>query len=188
EALFILTTIDAGTRVGRFLVQEFLGRFHEPFSRAGWLPGSLASTALVVFAWAFLIHSGSISTIWPMFGVANQLLAGVALSVATTALINAGKRRYAWVTGAPFAFVTITTLTGGLLNIRDNFLPLTRDPATAVLGWVNTTMTAVIMACAVLVVADAARRCASVLRGAAPPPAPGEAPRALAPDVPFGCC
>src|SRR5207244_10222131 len=75
EALFILTTIDAGTRVGRFILQEFLGRAWKPFANADWLPGSLGSTAVMVLAWGYFIWTGSIDTIWPMFGIANQLLA-----------------------------------------------------------------------------------------------------------------
>ena len=98
EALFILTTIDAGTRVARFLVGEFLGRAYAPFARHDWMPGAMVSTALVVAAWAYFIWAGSISTIWPMFGIANQLLASVALAVGTTVIINAGRARYAWVT------------------------------------------------------------------------------------------
>ena len=98
EALFILTTIDTGTRVARFLVQEFLGQFHAPMARQEWLPGSIVSTLLVVCAWGYFIWTGSISTIWPMFGIANQLLASVALAVGTTIIVNSGKARYAWVT------------------------------------------------------------------------------------------
>ena len=98
EALFILTTIDTGTRVARFLVQEFLGQFYAPMARQEWLPGSIVSTLLVVCAWGYFIWTGSISTIWPMFGIANQLLASVALAVGTTIIINSGKARYAWVT------------------------------------------------------------------------------------------
>src|SRR5439155_1633875 len=75
EALFILTTIDAGTRVGRFLLQEFIGRAWKPFGQPDWLPGSLISTSLMVLGWAYFIWTGSINTIWPMFGIANQLLA-----------------------------------------------------------------------------------------------------------------
>ena len=101
EALFILTTIDAGTRVARFLVGEFLGRAYAPFGRHDWMPGAVVSTALVVAAWAYFIWTGSITTIWPMFGIANQLLASVALAVGTTVIINAGRARYAWVTLAP---------------------------------------------------------------------------------------
>ena len=128
EALFILTTIDTGTRVSRFLVQEFVGRVWPRFERTDWLPGTIISTAVVVFAWAYFIWTGSISTIWPMFGTANQLLAGVALAVATSAIINAGRARYVWVTLIPMLFVTVTTLTAGWLNITDNFYPLASHP------------------------------------------------------------
>src|ERR687898_624036 len=96
EALFILTTIDAGTRVARFLVGEFLGRAYAPFGRHDWMPGAVVSSVLVVSAWAYFIWAGSISTIWPMFGIANQLLAAVALAVGATIIINAGRVRYAW--------------------------------------------------------------------------------------------
>ena len=93
EALFILTTIDTGTRVARFLVGEFGGRFYKKLEEPNWLPGSIVTSALVVAAWAAFIWSGSISTIWPMFGIANQLLAAVALCVATTIIINSGQAR-----------------------------------------------------------------------------------------------
>src|SRR5213082_643057 len=88
EALFILTTIDTGTRVARFLVGEFMGRFHRRLEEPTWMPGAVLTTALVVAGWAAFIWSGSISTIWPMFGIANQLLAAVALCVATTVIIS----------------------------------------------------------------------------------------------------
>jgi len=117
EALFILTTIDTGTRVGRFLLGEALGRsVHENFGRHDWLPGSLLTSAAIAGAWAALISVGTISTIWPMFGVANQLLACVALCVATTILINSGKGRYAWTTLAPLGFISITTLSAGWIS------------------------------------------------------------------------
>src|SRR5207253_5114609 len=88
EAVFILTTIDSGTRIGRFLLQEFGGRLWKPFGRTQWLPSALISTALIVSAWAYFIWTGNISTIWPMFGVANQLLAAVALAVGTAIILN----------------------------------------------------------------------------------------------------
>src|SRR3972149_6417455 len=99
EALFILTTIDAGTRVARFLLQEFLGHFHKPFGSPAWLPGSVVTTAVIVCSWGYFIYTGSIRSIRPMFGTANQLLATVALSIATTFLVNMGKVRYPPVTG-----------------------------------------------------------------------------------------
>ena len=105
EALFILTTIDTGTRVGRFMVQEFLGAIWKPLERTDWMPGTILSTGLVVIAWSYFILTGSIAQIWPMFGIANQLLASVALCVGTTVIINAGRARYAWVTLVPLAFV-----------------------------------------------------------------------------------
>ncbi len=167
EALFILTTIDTGTRVARFLVQEFLGQFHAPMGRQDWIPGAVISTLMVVSAWAYFIHTGSISTIWPMFGIANQLLASVALAVATTILVNMGKVRYAWVTAAPLAFVSITTLTAGVLSVRDNFWPLAvgPDPARHLQGYVNTIVTIAMMAGVVVILASACWRCAGVLRG-----------------------
>jgi carbon starvation protein len=111
EALFILTTVDAGTRVARFLLQEFGGLVYAPLARRSWLPGNLITSALVVTAWAGLIFSGSISSIWPMFGVTNQLLAAIALGIGTTLLLKAGKARYVWVTAVPMAFMFATTLT-----------------------------------------------------------------------------
>jgi len=163
EALFILTTIDTGTRVARFLVQEFGGRIWKPLEKTDWLFGTLLSTGLVVFAWAYFIWAGSISTIWPMFGTANQLLAGVALAVATSAIINAGKVKYVWVTLVPMLFVSVTTLTAGWLNITDNFLPLTQNPATAIQGYINSILTAIMMLCAIIILFEAVRRWYNVL-------------------------
>jgi carbon starvation protein len=112
EALFILTTIDAGTRVARYLVQELGGHLYAPLSRINWWPGVVFGSALVVGAWGYLIATGSISTIWPMFGAANQLLGTLALCVGTTVLIKMGQARYLWVTAAPMVFVGAITLTG----------------------------------------------------------------------------
>lgn len=158
EALFILTTIDTGTRVARFLLQEFFGKFYKPFEKTDWLPGTVISSALIVFAWAYFIWTGSISTIWPMFGVANQLLAAVALCVATTAIINRGKIKYVWVTAVPLAFVSVTTLVAGYLNIIDNFLPLTQNSEKAFQGYLNSSLTIVIMICAIIILFDAFKK------------------------------
>jgi carbon starvation protein len=111
EALFILTTVDTGTRVARFLLQELGSHVYKPLGRRRWMPGIIVTSFLVVAAWAFLIHSGSISTIWPMFGVSNQLLAAIAFGVGTTVIIKSGKARYAWTTGIPMVFMFLTTLT-----------------------------------------------------------------------------
>ena len=157
EALFILTTIDAGTRVARFLLQEFLGRFYRPMERTDWLPGAVLSSLLIVGAWGYFIHTGTISTIWPMFGIANQLLAAMALSIGTTVIIRSGKARYAWVTLVPLAFVATTTLTAGWLSITDIFLPNARAAATAALrfqNYLNATLTVIMMACIILTIGN----------------------------------
>src|SRR4029079_1066624 len=158
EALFILTTIDTGTRVARFLLGEFGGRVYRRLEEPNWLPGSILTSAAVVAAWAAFIWSGSISTIWPMFGIANQLLAAVALCVATTVIINMGKARYAWVTIAPLSFVGTTTLVAGYQSIRDIFWPQAQNPATSLQGYINTSLTALIMTAAVIVLVDSIRR------------------------------
>lgn len=111
EALFILTTVDTGTRVARFLLQELGGYVYKPLSRQRWMPGIVGTSFLVVSAWGYLIYSGNISSIWPMFGVANQLLAAIALGVGTTLIIKAGKIKYAWTTLIPMIFMFTTTFT-----------------------------------------------------------------------------
>ncbi|MBK9308709.1 MAG: carbon starvation protein A [Nitrospira sp.] len=112
EALFILTTIDTGTRVARYLIQEMAGRVYAPFRQINWVPGVMLSSGLVVGSWAYLIGTGSISTIWPMFGAANQLLGTLALCIGTTVLIKMWKSPYLWVTALPMLFVGVITLTG----------------------------------------------------------------------------
>ncbi len=112
EALFILTTIDAGTRVARYLVQEMVGVAYKPMGNLNWWPGVIVASAAVVFAWGYMIANGSIGTIWPMFGVANQLLGMLALCVGTTVLIKMNKARYLWITLVPMIFVGVITLYG----------------------------------------------------------------------------
>src|SRR5881396_2485807 len=158
EALFILTTIDTGTRVARFLLGEFGGRFYRKLGEPNWHPGAVVTTALVVTAWAAFIWSGSISTIWPMFGIANQLLAALALCVATTIIINMGKARYAWVTLAPLSFVSTTTLVAGYESIRDIFWPMAQNASTALQGYIDTSLTALIMTAAVIILVDSVRK------------------------------
>ncbi|HEY3175441.1 MAG TPA: carbon starvation protein A [Candidatus Polarisedimenticolia bacterium] len=165
EALFILTTIDTGTRVARFLVQEFLGRVWKPMERTDWLPGTILSSGLVVAGWTYFILTGSINTIWPMFGISNQLLAAVALCVGTTVIINSGRGRYAFVTLAPLAFVATTTLIAGWLSVTTNFLPMAARPGLAFQGYLNATLTLVMMGCVGVILIDCVRKWASALTG-----------------------
>src|SRR6266568_4602944 len=167
EALFILTTIDAGTRVGRFLVGEFIGRAYPPFARHDWMPGALISTLLVVVGWGYFIWAGSVSTIWPMFGIANQLLASVALAVGTTVIINAGRARYAWVTLLPLSFVSVTTLTAGVLSVLYNFYPMAigADPTLPLHASLNSALSIVMMFCGMVLLTSAVLRWLAVLSG-----------------------
>jgi carbon starvation protein len=170
EAVFILTTIDSGTRIGRFLVQEFGGRLWTPLRETNWMPGAYGATFVIVLGWGYFIWTGNISTIWPMFGVANQLLASVALAVATTILINMGRLKYAWVTFLPLCFLATTTLTAGYMSVRDSFWPMAVGPdlTTNVQGYVNSICTVIMMVCSVVILFSTARRCLQVISGRAP--------------------
>ena len=160
EALFILTTIDAGTRVGRFLVSEFIARGFPKMADHSWVPGSIISTTLVVVAWSYFIATGSISTIWPMFGIANQLLATVALAVGTTVIISAGRRQYIWVTLIPMCFLATTTLSAGFLSVKNSFWPMAVGPKVELhmQGYLNSIVTSTMMVLVVIILATAVRR------------------------------
>ena len=188
EALFILTTVDTGTRVARYVLQELMGKVHKPFGNSAWWPGNLITSSLVVLGWGYMIYTGSISTIWPLFGTGNQLLATIALAVTTTFLINMGKQKYAWITGVPMCFVGVTTVTAGVLGIKNIFWPLTSKPGQVFTGYLDTILMTIFIVGVVLVVFDAARRWIRTLNGA---PAPQEAfgtPLTAAGEVRMGCC
>ncbi|MDP2315189.1 MAG: carbon starvation CstA family protein [Pseudomonadota bacterium] len=153
EALFILTTIDTGTRVARFIVQELVGRVSPRLGRTDWMPGTVAATGVVVLGWSGFILTGSIDTIWPMFGIANQLLAAVALCVGTTVIVNAGRGRYAWVTLLPLSFVATTTLTAGWMAATQKFLPMG-----TFLGYLNAALILAMMLCVLIVLGESGLR------------------------------
>jgi carbon starvation protein len=155
EALFILTTIDAGTRIARFVLQETIGKVYKPFGRTNWLPGNLISSFIIVFTWGYFIYTGTVTTIWPMFGTANQLLAAIALAIGTSYIINTGKIKYAFVTIIPMLFITAVTFTAGFENISNIYFPELLAGNTEVLGIVNIGLTVLIMACAMIIFTDA---------------------------------
>jgi Carbon starvation protein, predicted membrane protein len=164
EALFILTTIDAGTRIGRFVLQESLGKVYKPFGRTNWLPGNLMASFIIVFAWGYFIYTGTVATIWPMFGTANQLLAGIALVIGTSYIINKGKFRYAWVTIIPLVFIFIITVTAGVENIINIYYPQVLNPNTMIQGIINLSLTGIIMICALSIFFDAVPKWMKVIK------------------------
>ncbi|MGA3193814.1 MAG: carbon starvation protein A [Terriglobales bacterium] len=188
EALFILTTVDTGTRVARSVLQELMGKVHKPFGNNAWLPGNLLTSSVVVLGWGYLIWSNNISTLWPLFGTGNQLLATIALAVTTTFLINMGRARYAWITFLPMCFVGVTTVTAGVLSIKNIFWPLTAKEGQVFTGYLDSILMSIFIAGVVLVVFDAVRRWIATLNGA---PVPTEAfgpPLTDAGEVKMGCC
>lgn len=123
EALFILTLIDAGTRVGRYLLQEMGGKIYKPLRDPHWWPGIIFTSALICCSWGYLVLQGNISTIWPLFGVSNQLLGTMTLAIGTTVLFRMGRARYAWITIVPMIFLAAVTFTADYLNIFTIYLP-----------------------------------------------------------------
>jgi len=173
--------------VARYVLQELLGKAYAPFHNTKWLPGNLATTTLVVLGWGYLIYTGNISTLWPLFGTGNQLLATIALAVCTTFLINMGKAKYAWITALPMLFVGVTTLTAGVMSIQNIFWPLTKVPGKEFTGYLDSILMAFFVVGVILVLIGATRRCIATLNGA-PIPEKAFGPPVVNGEIRAGCC
>jgi len=123
EALFIMTIIDAGTRVGRYMLQELVGRVWPKFGDQHWVPGSIIASAVISGAWGYIVLQGNLSTIWPIFGVSNQLLAIITLAISSVVICSIGRARYVWVTAIPWAFLTVVIFWADFLNMFNIYLP-----------------------------------------------------------------
>lgn len=166
EALFILTTIDTGTRIARFLLQESLANIYKPFEKTDWIPGSVFATFLVTAGWGTLVWTGSIDTIWPMFGIANQLLAAIALCLLTTILVNSGRHQYVVFTLLPMLFVTATTSYAAYLMIPQ-FYARGAEWGSLKTG-LNIGLMLFVIACVMGLLIQAVTRWLAVWRGVAP--------------------
>jgi carbon starvation protein len=123
EALFILTTIDAGTRIGRYILQDLFGQTLKPKTKKQDWGNVVLFSALISFSWGYLLYTGNVSSIWPLFGTANQMLAIIAFAIGTIYLVRFGKAKYIWITIIPMCFIMVTTLTAAVTNIFHNYLP-----------------------------------------------------------------
>jgi carbon starvation protein len=169
-----------------------MGKIYKPLGRSNWLPSNLLATAIIVVAWGYLIWGGTIATIWPLFGTANQLLASIALATMTTYLVNHKKAVYAWCTLIPALFVLVTTVTAGTLSIQNVFWPMSQHPGSELQGWIETSLMVIFIVGAIAIVGLALVRCLKTLRGIPPPSSqaiieePGKV--SLEPAAPYRCC
>ena len=192
EALFILTTIDTGTRVARYVMQELLGKMHKPLGSAHSIPSNLAASGFIVLCWGYLVWGGTISTIWPLFGTANQLMAAIALTTMTTWLVNHGRAAWAWFTALPAAFVLVTTISAAVLSTINVFWPMAHQEGTQAQGWIEIGLMTLFVAGSGIVIVSTSLRCIQTLRGVPPPSSEPASPPgghvAAQPAAPYRCC
>ena len=192
ESLFILTTIDAGTRVARYVMQELMGKVHKPLASAHSLPANLLASAMIVLAWGYLVWGGSIGTIWPLFGTANQLMAAIALTTMTTFLVNHRRAAYAWITALPAAFVLATTISAAILSTVNVYWPMAHHAGSEVQGWVQVALMTAFLAGSLFIIVSTGMRCMQTLRGVPPPSTDPElvagATALTQPAAPMRCC
>jgi len=156
EAVFILTAVDTGTRVGRFFLQEMIGEFIPKFNEKRWWPGIIITSIIFTASWGYLVYTGDISTIWPLFGMSNQLLASCGLIISTTMLLRLNKAKYAWMTAVPGIFMAIVTMYAGYLNVFNNYIPKAQ--------YLLATLGIIIMVLMLIVFASAFRRWSELLK------------------------
>ncbi|WP_243310387.1 carbon starvation CstA family protein [Fundidesulfovibrio agrisoli] len=156
EAVFILTAVDTGTRVGRFFLQEMIGTFVPKFQEKRWIPGIVITSALFTFSWGYLVYTGDISTIWPLFGMSNQLLAAVGLIIGSVMIIRMGKAKYVWMTVVPGFALVCMTMWAGYLNVVSNFLPKNL--------YLLATLAIIVMVLMAFVIVGAVRRCMHLMK------------------------
>jgi carbon starvation protein len=168
EAVFILTAVDTGTRVGRFLLQEMLGKVFPKLGEVHWMPGIVITSLLFTGSWGYLVYTGDIATIWPLFGISNQLLASSALIITTSMLIRLGKAKYAWATAVPGILMAFITIYAGYLNIVENYLPKKL--------YLLAALSIVVMALVFVVLAATVRRWAVLLNSKEPVRLPDDVP------------
>ncbi|WP_425804932.1 carbon starvation protein A [Desulfitobacterium sp. Sab5] len=157
EAVFILTAVDAGTRASRYVVQDMIGVVIPKFKQITWTPGAIISAGLVSVTWGYMLYGGDISTVWPLFGVSNQLLASLAMVVGTTLILkNTGRISYALTTFVPFVFLFITTLDASYFNVTKVYIPKAM--------WTNVFISVLLAVLCLLIVFDAARKWAKIIQ------------------------
>jgi len=176
EALFILTTIDAGTRVARYILQDILGYVYKPLGKKDWVPGVIITSALVSVAWGYMSYTGDVSSIWPMFGATNQTLSALALAIGTTIVLRVGRKKaYALITFIPCVLITVTTFAAGLMNVRTYWA---REQ------FLNVWLSVGVVALVVIIIADNIRVWLKLLKEENPPGLNDQRDRIFCPAVP----